>query len=181
MLDLEEFKSGYSKYYGITMDEKYLETVFNSVDVDRSGEIDFTEFLEMNHTVTKAPSLEILHEYFYTIGGNSDIKEMAVQDIEPILVFALVLDKTQIKRTFRQKENDETLTFDYFKQKIEEGVKNRLFFLRQRGRSKKGSRELIVILEKTLKGKVKDLKEMTEKSKFDEEVIHFEDEFMRKN
>ena len=45
MLDMDEFKDGYSKYYGITMEDSHLEGLFNSVDEDRSGEIDFSEFL----------------------------------------------------------------------------------------------------------------------------------------
>ena len=61
MLDIDEFKDGYEKYYGISMEDSQLEALFNSVDLDRSGEIDFAEFIAMNNTVTRAPSLAILN------------------------------------------------------------------------------------------------------------------------
>jgi Ca2+-binding EF-hand superfamily protein len=60
MLDINEFKAGYSKYYGIWIEDSELEKLFNGVDIDGSGEIDFSEFMDMNNTLARAPALHIL-------------------------------------------------------------------------------------------------------------------------
>jgi len=68
MLDINEFKAGYSKYYGIRIEDSELEKLFNGVDLDGSGEIDFSEFIDMNNTVTRAPTLKVLKENYFTLG-----------------------------------------------------------------------------------------------------------------
>ena len=114
MLDIAEFKAGYSKYYGIHMEDSELEALFNSVDIDGSGAIDFSEFIDMNNTVTRAPTLYHLKENYFTLGQDPRVKRMLAQDIEPILVFALNLDATQIKRHFRDGENIKHLDYAKF-------------------------------------------------------------------
>lgn len=100
MLDINEFKSGYSKYYGIQIEDAELEKLFNGVDLDGSGEIDFSEFIDMNNKLTRAPTLSLLRESYYTLGSNPEQKQMQVEDIESILVFALNLDANKISKHF---------------------------------------------------------------------------------
>lgn len=44
-LSMEEVKEGYCEHYGKIMSDQEVEEMFNSVDTDRSGFIDYTEFV----------------------------------------------------------------------------------------------------------------------------------------
>ena len=96
MLDIDEFKAGYGKYYGIQIDEAALEELFNSVDEDGSGSIEFSEFITMDNELKRAHSRNLMKEMFYIVGRNRDDKRMRAQDIRNILLFALNLDDAKI-------------------------------------------------------------------------------------
>ena len=44
-LSMEEVKEGYLEHYGKVMSDEEVETMFNAVDTDRSGFIDYSEFV----------------------------------------------------------------------------------------------------------------------------------------
>jgi calcium-dependent protein kinase len=44
-LSIQEVKEGYLEHYGKVMSDEEVETMFNSVDTDRSGFIDYSEFV----------------------------------------------------------------------------------------------------------------------------------------
>lgn len=44
-LSKEEILEGYDKFFGKTMDKEEIEKMFDAVDIDRSGYIDYSEFV----------------------------------------------------------------------------------------------------------------------------------------
>jgi len=44
-LSKEEIMSGYDEFFGKTLDKSDIEKMFDSVDIDRSGFIDYSEFV----------------------------------------------------------------------------------------------------------------------------------------
>lgn len=44
-LSMDEVKQGYLDHYGKIMSDEEVETMFNAVDADKSGFIDYTEFI----------------------------------------------------------------------------------------------------------------------------------------
>lgn len=44
-LSMEEVKEGYLEHYGKVMSDEEVETMFNQVDTDKSGFIDYSEFV----------------------------------------------------------------------------------------------------------------------------------------
>jgi Ca2+-binding EF-hand superfamily protein len=42
---MDEVKQGYLDHYGKIMSDEEVETMFNAVDADKSGFIDYTEFI----------------------------------------------------------------------------------------------------------------------------------------
>lgn len=45
MLSKEEIKNGYDKIFGQVINEEQVNDMFNSVDIDNSGYIDYSEFI----------------------------------------------------------------------------------------------------------------------------------------
>jgi len=44
-LSLQEILEGYDQFFGKNMDKSDIEKMFNSVDIDKSGFIDYSEFV----------------------------------------------------------------------------------------------------------------------------------------
>jgi calcium-dependent protein kinase len=44
-LDMQEIKDGYAKYYNQQMTDQEVEKIFNDIDVDNNGYIEYTEFI----------------------------------------------------------------------------------------------------------------------------------------
>ena len=44
VLDKMEFRDGYRKFYGVEVDDDVIDELFDEIDEDGSGEIDFNEF-----------------------------------------------------------------------------------------------------------------------------------------
>ncbi len=44
-MDLDEIKAGYTKYYGHEITEDQVEEIFNRIDIDGNGYIEYTEFV----------------------------------------------------------------------------------------------------------------------------------------
>jgi calcium-dependent protein kinase len=44
-LDMKEVKTGYLEHYGKVMSDEEVEAMFNAVDTDKSGFIDYSEFV----------------------------------------------------------------------------------------------------------------------------------------
>lgn len=63
-LSMEEVKQGYLDHYGKVMSDEEIETMFNSVDSDKSGFIDYTEFIVATVNTEELNSNEFLQAAF---------------------------------------------------------------------------------------------------------------------
>jgi len=63
-LSMDEVKQGYLDHYGKIMSDEEVETMFNSVDADRSGFIDYTEFIVATVNSDEFTSNEFLQAAF---------------------------------------------------------------------------------------------------------------------
>jgi len=63
-LSMEEVKEGYLEHYGRIMSDQEVEDMFNAVDTDRSGFIDYTEFVVAATSQKNLTSQEKLHAAF---------------------------------------------------------------------------------------------------------------------
>jgi len=63
-LSMDEVKTGYLEHYGRVMSDQEVEEMFNAVDTDKSGFIDYTEFVVAATSQTNLTSQEKLHAAF---------------------------------------------------------------------------------------------------------------------
>ena len=63
-LDMNEVKVGYLEHYGKVMSDQEVEDMFNAVDTDKSGFIDYTEFVVAATSQSNLTSQEKLHAAF---------------------------------------------------------------------------------------------------------------------
>lgn len=97
-LDMAEVKQGYLAHYGKLISDEEVEQMFNSVDSDQSGFIDYTEFIVAAINTEELESNEFLQAAFKMfdkddsgsisadeikamIGGGSAVSEKAIEDI----------------------------------------------------------------------------------------------------
>lgn len=70
-LVFDELKIGLEKF-GLRMSDKYLKTLFDSMDKDKNGEIDFSEFMKVLRAPLNKMRIEALDEAFIKLDTNSD-------------------------------------------------------------------------------------------------------------
>lgn len=64
MLSKEEIKDGYEEHFGIPIDDEELDQIFNAIDTDGSGAIDYSEFLMATMNQQQLMSKEKLKQAF---------------------------------------------------------------------------------------------------------------------
>ncbi|MBX3009837.1 MAG: EF-hand domain-containing protein, partial [Melioribacteraceae bacterium] len=64
MLSKEEISSGYEEHFGIPIDDEELDKLFNAIDTDGSGAIDYSEFLMATMNEQQLMSKEKLKQAF---------------------------------------------------------------------------------------------------------------------
>jgi Ca2+-binding EF-hand superfamily protein len=86
-LVFDEFKIGLEKF-GLRMSDKYLKTLFDSMDKDKNGEIDFSEFMKALRAPLNKIRIEALDEAFAKLDTNSD-GVIDVDDLKGLLYVML--------------------------------------------------------------------------------------------
>lgn len=67
----DELKIGLEKF-GLRMSDKYLKTLFDSMDKDKNGKIDFSEFMKALRAPLNKMRIETLDEAFVKLDTNGD-------------------------------------------------------------------------------------------------------------
>lgn len=70
-LVLEEFKIGLQKF-GLRMADNYLKILFDSMDSDKNGKIDFMEFMKALRLPLNNKRIAVINEAFDKLDTNSD-------------------------------------------------------------------------------------------------------------
>jgi calcium-dependent protein kinase len=99
-LSKEEIKNGYGTYFGREISDDEVDEMFNKVDTDGSGEIDYSEFV-----VATMSEKQILHEnkiqtafkMFDKDGGGSISKD----EIKQILSFGQSIDEETVNQIMK--------------------------------------------------------------------------------
>jgi Ca2+-binding EF-hand superfamily protein len=86
-LVFDELKIGLEKF-GLRMSDKYLKTLFDSMDKDKNGEIDFSEFMKALRAPLNKIRIEALDEAFAKLDTNSD-GVIDVDDLKGLLYVML--------------------------------------------------------------------------------------------
>lgn len=94
-LDKNEIKLGYAEYFGKQMNDDEIDTMFNAVDADGSGVIEYSEFVvaTMNEkNLLSNNKLQSAFKMFDKDGGGS----ISPDEIKQILSFGQNLDEKVI-------------------------------------------------------------------------------------
>ena len=85
-LDMQEVKEGYLEHYGKIMSDQEVEDMFNSVDTDRSGFIDYSEFVVAATAQQNLTSQEKLQAAFRLFDKDNSGK-ISPEEIREVLCF----------------------------------------------------------------------------------------------
>ena len=91
-LSKEEIKNGYSEYFGRTLNDNEIDEMFDKVDSDKSGAIDYSEFVvaTMNEkNLLSNNKLQTAFKMFDKDGGGS----ISTEEIKQVLSFGQNLDE----------------------------------------------------------------------------------------
>jgi len=116
-LSMEEVKQGYLDHYGKIMSDEEVETMFNAVDADRSGFIDYTEFIVATVNSEEFNSNEFLQAAFklFDKDGSGSI---SADEIKQVLGFGKggSGDEASINAILKQvdENGDGDISFDEF-------------------------------------------------------------------
>ena len=91
-LDKEEIKKGYAEYFGRTLNDNEIDEMFDKVDSDKSGAIDYSEFVvaTMNEkNLLSNNKLQTAFKMFDKDGGGS----ISTEEIKQVLSFGQNLDE----------------------------------------------------------------------------------------
>ena len=116
-LSMEEVKTGYLEHYGKIMSDQEVEEMFNSVDTDRSGFIDFTEFVVAatnQSTLTSEEKLQAAFRMFDKDGSG----KISPEEIKAVLCFgdASAINNEMLENIIKQvdENGDGEIEFDEF-------------------------------------------------------------------
>jgi len=116
-LSKEEIKSGYGEYFGRSLNDQEVDEMFDKVDADGSGEIEYSEFVvaTMNEkNLLSNNKLQSAFKMFDKDGGGS----ISIDEIKQVLSFGQNLDEDVIKKIIDQvdADGDGEISFDEFAQ-----------------------------------------------------------------
>jgi len=116
-LSKDEIKSGYGEYFGRTLNDTEVDEMFDKVDADGSGEIEYSEFVvaTMNEkNLLSNNKLQSAFKMFDKDGGGS----ISIDEIKQVLSFGQNLDEDVVKKIIDQvdADGDGEISFDEFAQ-----------------------------------------------------------------
>ena len=116
-LSMQEVKEGYLEHYGKVMSDEEVETMFNAVDTDKSGFIDYSEFVVAamkEDQLTTNEKLQAAFKMFDKDGSGI----ISPEEIKDVLSFgnANALSKEAIEAIVKQvdENGDGEISFDEF-------------------------------------------------------------------
>lgn len=116
-LSMEEVKQGYLDHYGKIISDEEVEQMFNAVDSDKSGFIDYTEFIVATVNSDEFNSNEFLQAAFklFDKDGSGSI---SADEIKAVLGFGQNVDEAAMGTIMKQVDanGDGDISFDEFVQ-----------------------------------------------------------------
>jgi len=114
-LSKEEIKNGYAEYFGKSLSDEEIDEMFDKVDADGSGAIDYSEFVvaTMNEkNLLSNNKLQTAFKMFDKDGGGS----ISVDEIKQVLSFGQNLDEEVVNQIIKQVDanGDGEISFDEF-------------------------------------------------------------------
>jgi len=114
-LSKEEILNGYDKFFGKSLDENDVEKMFDAVDLDKSGFIDYSEFViaSMNEkALLTNEKLEAAFKMFDKDGSGS----ISSQEIKEVLGFGKGLSEEAVNGIIKQIDDngDGEISFEEF-------------------------------------------------------------------
>ena len=118
-LSREELIDGYRTIKGVNFNEKDIDILIEKVDADGSGDINYSEFINIAIPSEKLLSAERLEKLFKVFDKDGD-NEVTVQEIKLILDACKQIDEKAVQRAIKDvdKIGKGKLTFQEFKQFI---------------------------------------------------------------
>ena len=116
-LSKDEIKGGYAEYFGRSLNDEEVDEMFDKVDADGSGAIDYSEFVvaTMNEkNLLSNNKLQSAFKMFDKDGGGS----ISIDEIKQVLSFGQNLDEEVVKKIINQvdADGDGEISFDEFAQ-----------------------------------------------------------------
>lgn len=117
MLSKEEIKNGYAEFFGRSLNDNEIDEMFDKVDTDKSGAIDYSEFVvaTMNEkNLLSNNKLQTAFKMFDKDGGGT----ISTDEIKQVLSFGQSLDEEVIQQIIQQVDanGDGEISFDEFAQ-----------------------------------------------------------------
>lgn len=114
-LSKDEIQKGFAQYFGRSLNDKEVDDMFEKVDADGSGEIDYSEFVvaTMNEkNLLSNNKLQTAFKMFDKDGGGS----ISTDEIKQVLSFGQNLDEKVIADVIKQVDanGDGEISFEEF-------------------------------------------------------------------
>lgn len=95
VLTKDEIKAGWSKYFGTVLSDNEIDDMFNKVDTDGSGKIDYSEFVVSTlneRNLLSSNKLKTAFKMFDKDGGGS----ISTQEIKDVLAYGQDIEEEVI-------------------------------------------------------------------------------------
>merc|ERR1712167_369397 len=114
-LSKDEIKDGYGEYFGRSLNDQQIDEMFEKVDADGSGAIDYSEFVvaTMNEkNLLSNNKLQSAFKMFDKDGGGS----ISTDEIKQVLSFGQNLEESVVNEIIQQVDanGDGEISFDEF-------------------------------------------------------------------
>lgn len=114
-LSREEVRVGYGKYFGIVVDEEELDALFNSIDIDGSGKIEYSEFVLASMNEQQLLSEDRLKQAFamFDKDGSGFID---ADEVKATLGFSKSLNEDAVNKLIEEvdQNHDKKISFEEF-------------------------------------------------------------------
>ena len=114
-LQKDEIKQGYAEFFGRNLTDEEVDDMFNKVDADGSGEIEYSEFViaTMNEkNLLSNNKLQTAFKMFDKDGGGT----ISIDEIKQVLSFGQNLDEEVVNQIIKQVDanGDGEISYDEF-------------------------------------------------------------------